>query len=226
MLLSDCNLIDHVPKVNGFYSLYLREADEVNRRLYRTTNYHLPLLDFLGVTQISAVNELFGWLPRTNALPLVTAGQTPIFAASAESLDLVFAPGFNPRQSVYLPPEARLLASEVLSGSIRVLSSSMTRENVSASVEATAPSLVVIAQASSPAWKAYVDGQPVPLWKANHAYQAWLVPAGAHRVEVRYEDNLFRTGGIISALALVACLIPLCRRGRPPGPRTPQAGRG
>lgn len=74
MLLSDCNLLKGVPKVNGFYSLYLREVEQITRRLYRSTNYHLPLLDFLGVTQLSDATELFAWHTRSKALPLVKRG--------------------------------------------------------------------------------------------------------------------------------------------------------
>src|SRR5205085_1698374 len=116
MLLSDCNLIDGVPKVNGFYSLYLREADELTRRLYRTPNHHLPLLDFLGVTQITDDESVFAWHTRTNAMPLVSAGQAPMFHAAAEVLDGVLAQDFDPRRTVYLPPSAKAAVSDIRIG--------------------------------------------------------------------------------------------------------------
>ncbi len=51
---SDCNLLDDVPKVDGFLSLCPREADDVNTLLYGTTNADFPSLeDFMGVSQIT-----------------------------------------------------------------------------------------------------------------------------------------------------------------------------
>ena len=205
MLISDCNLIDHVPKVNGFYSLYLREANEVTRRLYRTTNYHLPLLDFLSVTQISDDAELFAWHARSNAMPLMTGGQQPIFAPSAETLDAILAKQFDPRHTVYLPLEAQPPSDGIGSNNCRVISADVRREKISAQLEASGAAVVVVSQAHYDPWKAFVDGKPVPIWKANFAYQAVIMPSGAHRLELRYEDRWFRRGAIISALSWLLC---------------------
>lgn len=212
MLLSDCNLLDGVPKVDGFYSLYLQEMDQINRRLYRTTNYHLPLLDFLGVTQLSDATELFAWHTRSNAMPLVSAGQEPVFASPAETFDGIFAPAFAPRTTAYLPLEVRAAASGAQGGQCTVISSEMKRESVVAEVQAGAPSLVLISQAHTTSWRAFVDGQHTQLWKANYGFQAVVVPAGKHRVELRYEERLFRGGAIASALSLLICLGFLARR--------------
>ncbi len=55
--------------------------------------------------------------------------------------------------------------------------------------EAPAASLVVISQTYYPAWKAYVDGRPAKLWRANYAFQALEVPAGRHHIRLAYEDE-------------------------------------
>jgi hypothetical protein len=212
MLLSDCNLLVGVPKVDGFFSLYLREVEQITRRLYRTTNYHLPLLDFLAVTQLSADTELFAWYTRSNAMPVVSAGQEPVFAPAAETFDGIFASTFDPRRAAYLPIEAKAATGGVQGGQCKVISSEMKREFVTAEVQANAPSLVLISQAHTPSWRAFVDGRSTPLWKANYGFQAVVVPVGRHRVELRYEDRLFRGGAIVSALSLLACLGFLARR--------------
>jgi uncharacterized membrane protein YfhO len=65
--------------------------------------------------------------------------------------------------------------------------------------------MVNISQSFYAPWKAYVDGAPVPLWCANHAFQAVQVPAGQHHLLLRYEDRRFRLGAWISgSLALLA----------------------
>lgn len=209
MLLSDCNMIDHVPKVNGFFSLYLREADQVNRQLYRSTNYVLPLLDFLGVSQLSDAEQLFTWHARSNAMALVSAGQSPLFDKPTETFDAVFSSAFDPRRTVYLPVEARSALSGVRSNMCQVVSISAERQRISAKVEAMGSSMVIISQAFYHPWKAYVNGVSVPLWKANYAYTALMVPGGRHEIELRYEDRLFRAGALISFVSLISCSIHL-----------------
>jgi hypothetical protein len=204
-LLSDCNLIDRVPKVNGFFSLYLRESDQVNRHLYRSTNYDLPLLDFLGASQISDAEQLFAWHTRSNAMPLVTAGQAPVFASARETFEAIFSPGFDPRRFAYLPAEAQPQAGGIQSNACRVISFEMKRERISAHVEANGASLVLFAQAYYHPWRASIDGQAAPVLKANYAYQAVLVPSGTHRVELRYQEQYFRAGAITSAGAFLVC---------------------
>jgi hypothetical protein len=212
MLLSDCNLLDSVPKVDGFYSLYLREVEQITRRLCRSTNYDLPLLDFLGVTQLSDAAELFAWHTRSNAMPLVSAGQEPVIASAPETFAGILATTFAPREIAYLPEKAQADADGVRSGQCKIISSEMKRESVVVEVNATALSLVVISQAHAPSWRAFVDGRSTPLWKANYGFQAVVVPAGQHRVELRYEDWLFRGGAIASTLSLLTCLGFLGRR--------------
>jgi uncharacterized membrane protein YfhO len=63
-----------------------------------------------------------------------------------------------------------------------------------------------VAQTYHHVWHAYVDGQPVRLWRANEAFQAVVVPAGTHQVNLVYEDRRFQLGAVISIFALLGCL--------------------
>ena len=56
-----------------------------------------------------------------------------------------------------------------------------------------------------PGWKAYVDGRPATLHRANLAFRAVSVPAGRHRVAFRYEPRSVRVGLALTALA--GCII-------------------
>ena len=58
---------------------------------------------------------------------------------------------------------------------------------------------------SEGSWRASVDGLPVPLWRANYAFQALEVPSGRHEVRIAYVDRIFQTGAIISIVALIFC---------------------
>lgn len=57
---------------------------------------------------------------------------------------------------------------------------------------------LVFSESLIPGWKAYVDGQEVPIYFANYIFQAVRVPAGEHRVRFEYKDrftimDLFRS---------------------------------
>ena len=81
-------------------------------------------------------------------------------------------------------------------------------------VEAAEASLVVISQTYYHRWRAYVDGGPVRLLRANYAFQAIEVPSGSHRVLLAYEDGAFYAGSAISGAALLVCLASWCKLGR------------
>jgi hypothetical protein len=208
-LFSNCNLLDGIPKVNGFYALSLREPNDVRSLLYGNDAERSPgLLDFLNVSHVTAPGALFDWVVRTNYLPFVTAGQRPVFADDATTLRSLTAGDFNPREAVYLPLGA---ATRVTAGaaSARILSSRLTAHGGEIELEAKDRSLVVLSQAYYPAWRAFLDGQTVTVWRANYAFQAVETPAGRHRLELVYRDWFFAFGIGVSAVTLLMCLVGL-----------------
>jgi uncharacterized membrane protein YfhO len=76
-------------------------------------------------------------------------------------------------------------------------------------VESRQPTLVVFSQTYYPAWQATVDGQPAPLLRANHAFQAVPVPSGRHGVRIVYSDRSLKIGAAISLSLWFGCLIGL-----------------
>jgi hypothetical protein len=68
---------------------------------------------------------------------------------------------------------------------------------------ATRPALLVVAETLAPGWRATLDGQPVPIWRANYLSQGVVVPAGAHTVELHYQPDSVLVGAGISGVALL-----------------------
>ena len=71
-----------------------------------------------------------------------------------------------------------------------------------------APGLLVLSDVYYPAWKAYVDGRPVPIRLADGLLDSVPVPAGEHTVELRYESWTLWVG-IATSLVACAALIAL-----------------
>ena len=234
-LFANWNLLEGVPKANGFFSLYPREQAETKRLLYDLDQpFPERFADFLGLTRASSSDALFTWAHRTTALPLITAGQRPEFAAAEISLPAMAGTNWNSAKTVFLHPWDEALvpsAGDLQSPSVanesterrlqnactvtaKVLSTKWTAQRIECEVESPAPTLVVIAQSFYHPWKATVNGQPANLLRANHAFQAVPVPAGRSTVRLEYVDHHFRLGIVLSALGLIACIV-LWWRSRP-----------
>lgn len=203
---ANCNLLDNVPKVNGFFSLYPREIGELMSALYGSTNLHpTGLHDFMGVSQITARENFVEWQARTNFLPFITAGQQPAFMDETNTLYGMVRPDFDGRSVVFLPPAARAYVTATNRANVRLAGWRFGAERIECEVEAESAALVVLAQTFYHRWRAYVDDRPVPLLRANFAFQAVEVPAGKHRVRLAYEDGPFKLGALVSVAALVVC---------------------
>jgi hypothetical protein len=221
MLFSDCNLLDKIPKVNGFFSIHPREEAAVARLLYASNS--LPRLEeFLGVSQsvVARISPFsLSWEPRTNFMPWAAIGQQPLFLDDAATLAALARPDFAPRSVVYLPPEAREQVSAKADATARILSSTIMAEKCAFQTQAGANTMLVMAQSYYHCWRASVDGKGVPLFCANGGFQAVEVPAGKHEVLLEYKDRAFQLGCAISLAALLLCAVTYffrnVRDGRP-----------
>jgi hypothetical protein len=204
-LFADLNLLDHVSKFDGFYSLDLRDHAALFNLVYFTTNTTARLQDFVGISMTGNPTNAVDWIRRDTFLPMITAGQKPVFADSAATLAVVGSARFEPLAVVYLPLEAQGKIQATNAASARIGPWQFAPQRLSMEVEAAAPAMVVIAQAFYHPWHAYVDGKPAPLWRANYAFQALEVPAGRHQVRLAYEDRSFVCGCIISLGCALGC---------------------
>jgi hypothetical protein len=206
VFLSDCNLLDNLPKVDGFFSLYLRETDKVLWLLDGRSGAELASLeDFLCVSQTIAPGKIFDWMPRATCLPIVTAGQEPIFAGDQTAFSAIGQTNVDFRKVVYLPTEAKSRVTAKREPAARIIGKQFGASKETIQVESPGPAMVFISQAYYHNWKARVDGKAVPLWRANYAFQAVEVPAGRHEVTLVYVDKMFRIGALLAAWAAFVC---------------------
>jgi hypothetical protein len=201
------NLLDGIPKVTGAITLRPAQFDILERYLYYTAGGHCGrgLVDFLSAAWLSSPANPTTWQARTNFLPVITAGQQPIFADDERTLQAITAENFDPRAVVYLPESERTLVHVTNRTACVVTNVSFRLNRVEADVNAASPSLVVLSQSYYHLWRAFVDEKPVPLLRANLAFQAVEIPAGKHVLTLVYRDPNLEIGALISALSLAAC---------------------
>ncbi len=214
---ADCNLLDNVPTVNGFFSLNPGASGDLMSALYASTNTDFPpLMDFMAVSQITAPGQFCEWTNRATFQPLITAGQMPVFLDGTNALLSVFERGFEPKRYVVLPAEAKNWVIVTTNVGCRVKTTKFSAETVEFETDAGQPALVVLSQTYYHCWKAYIDGNATPLLRANYAFQAIQVSEGRHQVKLVYEDVAFRIGAIASGISITGCFM-ICVFGRKKG---------
>ncbi len=91
-----------------------------------------------------------------------------------------------------------------------------TPEYAAIDVDAAQDGYLVLTDAYYPGWVATIDGQPTNIERADVMFRAVKVPAGQHRVEMRYEPQSFRIGMwvTIGAWAILIAAWAVVLRGR------------
>jgi hypothetical protein len=201
------NLLDEIPKVTGAIPLHSPYFDSFEKRLYYTSGviFGPGLLDFLSARWYSSETNPTRWGMRSSALAVLTCGQKPLFQSDNATLDAMFAPDFNASKVVYLPEGARALVTTSNQQPSKITAAAMSANKIEASIESAGPAMMVISQTYYHLWNAFVDERPVPLFRANFAFQALEVPAGAHRVKLIYRDYNLALGFYITLASLVVC---------------------
>jgi hypothetical protein len=212
------NFLDNVATADGFYAMYVPPARQLWKNLFFAApdRFPAPLADFAGITHITGGSNIFEWIKRPDAMPLVSAGQQPRFRDERTNLLGVLHKLFDPRTMVYLLNDDKQFVTVTNKTDTKILNQQFAGHRIEAEVEAAEPSLVVFSQTYYRPWQAFVNGAQTRLFRANYAFQAVQVPAGRHKVELVYKDSLFRIGVVISLATLavsVFCTYRAWRRG-------------
>jgi hypothetical protein len=157
--------------------------------------------------------EVYGWEPRASVVPAWT-----VVASTTDAYRDVLVPGFDPaRTAVVETDPGGTQVAGALPG--RATYSADDPEHVRVTVDATAPSLVVVRNSYDEHWNATVDGEPSAVVPVDGFLQGVAVEAGRHEVELTFRDPAIGWGLAFGALAwsalgaaLVACLAVERRR--------------
>lgn len=213
-LWSNLNLLEQIPKVNGALTLRIKYQKEIENLLYtKSITNTVNILRFLGVKWITKPGSVIEWIEFTNSLPIITAGQQVLIMTDNEITNRLFSADFDPSTTVFISDsEQTKLATNISQSDVRIISSHISNHKVVAEYEGKSQSVLVISQSYYPLWNAYIDNVKTPLLRANYAFQAVLIPPGHHFIEVKYEDNYFIFGLIISSVLLLFIFIRIRSR--------------
>jgi hypothetical protein len=154
--------------------------------------------------------QVDGWEPRVSVVPTWTVVSGPVAAFRG-----ILATGFDPASRAVLETDPGI--AEAPSGGVGTATYGEVRpEDVRVSVEAAAPSIVVIRNTWDAGWSATVDGRPAPVLATDAFRQGIAVAAGHHEIRLTYRDPTIGRGIAASAVVWsgwgIAIAIALRRR--------------
>ncbi|MDG5815728.1 YfhO family protein [Chitinispirillales bacterium ANBcel5] len=122
-------------------------------------------------------------------------------------LSRIHSADFDHRNSVIL--EEKPIISPSQEGNYTVEITSYSLNEITLEVETEKDGFLILSEIYYPAWKAYVNGEEKPLYRAQYALRAIPVSAGKHTVVCRFEDESFKAGlvGTLFSLLITAGII-------------------
>ena len=124
--------------------------------------------------------------------PRVAAVQSWRETSDDEALKTLADPAFEPFSAVLLPMDSGVPPPTASAAAAEVEIAKIIPGRYEFTVKNQGPVVVRVAEKFDPGWKATVDGQPVPVLRADYMFQGIaLQEAGTHRVELAYGPPSF-----------------------------------
>jgi len=139
-----------------------------------------------------------------------------------ETLRIMSMPSFQPQHTAFVHSEIEPFSSAA-SGVASIVTEAPGEIEILATMDTDG--LVVISNLWDPGWAALIDGMPSEVIRTNFAIQSVRVPAGEHRIQLRFRPVSLPTSLWLSGIAFslitiqalllsgrAACLVARCRK--------------
>lgn len=174
------------------------EADinKLNTEPYKYPHDTVDLIWVLGKFRI---------YERLDALPRVKLySEYEVISDKEQLLSRVYDENLDISKTLLLEEEIDIKPTPLTQKSVSI--GKITANQVQIDTRTDADSLLLLTDADFPGWKAYIDGQPTRIYRANYAFRSIQLPQGEHSVIFRYEPDSFLLGVGISSLGGLALL--------------------
>ncbi|MGC8888239.1 MAG: YfhO family protein [Verrucomicrobiia bacterium] len=210
---SNLNLLEHIPKVNGAFTLQIKYQKEIESALYSSDTRNISnMLRYLSVKYITLPGTVVEWTNYDESLPLITAGQSVAIMNDEQIKEMLFSDNYEPGSVVFISNIQRDKQPElkaIRSANVKIFNTNITNHKITIEYEADSESVLTIAQSYYPLWQAYMDGNKLSIMRANYAFQSVYLPQGRHYLVIKYEDKMFYIGFIVSILGIIGLITKL-----------------
>jgi hypothetical protein len=161
------------------------------------------------------------WVRSTWFMPRASLVRHAVIEPSAEAqLRVLERPDFNPERTILFaaPPPAPsktagARAEDVSpAGEDGVAIVEYRPSRIALRAQATSAAYLVLSELDYPGWRAYVNGEEVPIVRADYLLRAISLPAGRHEVSFVYRPWTFGLGAALSGMTLLVLLAAAMRK--------------
>jgi hypothetical protein len=125
---------------------------------------------------------------------------------SGRRIAALWSPTFDPAKTVIV--EEPVLAVGQAGGTGTATIEGNGDDTLAIRVRSSGPALLTVSRTYHPSWQAEIDGQSVPVIRADHALMAVpLTRSGEHNVVMRYRPRIVRVAAGISAATWAIVLL-------------------
>ncbi len=217
-----------IPSANGCDALALERVIQMRLSFspgerwgscYQVVNPLSPVLGLANVRYVASKSPLalpgvgadggFTLYENPSVLPrFFFATRVQTVSTLADAARALHSADFDPSRTAIV--EEDIDPGEVAPGEVQV--ESYAAKKIELRTHSAGEGFLVAADSWYPGWEAAIDGRPARLYIADVAFRGIRVPAGDHRVEMRFAPKILWRSAIVSLLALGAALLALIRR--------------
>lgn len=212
-LLPNVAILDGIPSANNFDPLlparfvnWLETMEKVNSVTME------QMLMLMGVTVVESIDS-----GSTSGVKFESRAAYPRFrwvpcSIDAESgekaLQMIKKSQVDLQREVILEQvsqKAGYICDPTHKEDVRILS--IQDDKVELEVNSPSPGYLLMADVWYPGWRAWTDGQEIPILRANYLFRAVAIPAGEQKVTIAYRSLIFYFGALISGIFWVGILV-------------------
>jgi len=192
----------------GLYAEDMLQLLGVRYYAHKKSDGRLPwAYSFWDLPQYNRIweDDHFEILENTQSLPRAFLASSYVVKKSdTEILSALFAKDFDRRNSVVLEVEPKFTPEE---GPGTATISSYLPNSVVIDVASEAPKLLFLSDVYDAGWRAWVNGVPTEVYRADYDFRAVAVPAGTHTVVMRYMPRSVVWGFVVAGFATLGLAV-------------------
>src|SRR3990167_1263359 len=226
------NVVQNINQVNS-YAIILSKRDEIIRAIsdqnikqlnnafmlqgiarnlldlqnvkYIISPFELPTRDLDRIYKTQTQIPYYIYQNKTVMPRVFTVSNYKVAQTSKDQIRQITSPKFDYKTTVIL--EKDLESRSFLQASSEAQITKYEDQNVEIEAKMTEDSILVLADAFYPGWKAYVDGKESEILAANINQRAVVLERGEHIVKFTFQPKSFKIGAAISLLTGIILVV-------------------
>jgi len=199
-------LIDGIMLIDGYNPLILeRVLPPLN-----TTSQVNDLYNVRYEVKVDLEKGTWGFFERTSYFPRAWFVDNYVVVSEKEIQDFMRKTPIDYKKTVVLEKQPSFVKNNQDTANQNSVACLHYTENYfKFRVKTTSSAILVFSEIWYPEWKAYVDGMPFEIYRANYCFRAIEVPKGEHIVEMKFISDSFILGAYISIFTILLSMIGL-----------------